>query len=68
MSRSRRALAAAAVLMGTVAIGFTTSAQDASSPATFEVASVKPDKSGDQRVMLPTVRATATTVPVRLLP
>jgi len=38
--------------------------------ATFEVASVKPNKSGDGRVMLampPTGRFTATNVPVRLL-
>src|SRR5262245_59080878 len=42
----------------------------ASSAASFEVASVKPNKSGDGRVMLampPTGRITATNIPVRLL-
>ncbi|HEY7188269.1 MAG TPA: TIGR03435 family protein [Vicinamibacterales bacterium] len=42
----------------------------ASSTATFEVASVKPNNSGDGRVMLampPTGRITATNVPARLL-
>ena len=47
------------------------SAPDAvSSTATFEVASIKPNKSGDGRVMLampPTGRITATNIPVRLL-
>jgi uncharacterized protein (TIGR03435 family) len=40
------------------------------SAQTFEVASVKPNKSGDQRVMLqlpPTGRFTATNIPLRLL-
>ena len=42
----------------------------ASSTATFEVASVKPNKSGDGRVMMampPTGRITATNIPARLL-
>ena len=46
------------------------SAQTAAANATFDVASVKPNKSGDGRVMLslpPTGRLTATNVPLRLL-
>ena len=46
------------------------SAQTAAANATFDVASVKPNKSGDGRVMLslpPTGRLTATNVPLRLM-
>ena len=47
-----------------------TPAASPSSPLVFEVASVKPNKSGDQRVMMqfpPSGRISATNVPLRLL-
>jgi len=59
-----------AVVGSNQASGSDTSSSAVSNTATFEVASVKPNKSGDGRVMLampPTGRITATNVPVRLL-
>jgi uncharacterized protein (TIGR03435 family) len=76
----RLALAAFSAFIAPIATGVMTaprlgaqapsSATGATSAATFEVASIKPNKSGDGRVMIgmpPTGRFTATNVPVRLL-
>ncbi len=77
MKNPARISAAWTGLLLALAAGLTTmpriSAQTATTPAAearFEVASVKPNKSGDGRVMLslpPTGRLTATNVPLRLL-
>jgi bla regulator protein blaR1 len=84
MKKSALMTAACTGLMLLLAAGLATvarinaqSAPAAPSPAgvgatgpTFEVASVKPNKSGDQRVMMqlpPTGRLTATNIPLRLL-
>ena len=77
MKKPARISAAWTGLLLALAAGLTAtpgiSAQTATTPAAearFEVASVKPNKSGDGRVMLslpPTGRLTATNVPLRLL-
>jgi len=76
----RLALAAFTAFIAPIVVGVMTAPQlgaqapssstGATSAATFEVASIKPNKSGDGRVMLgmaPTGRYTATNVPLRLL-
>jgi uncharacterized protein (TIGR03435 family) len=80
MMRPGLAAAALTVFLVPVAIGTLSTprlsadqgsgADTASNTATFEVASVKPNKSGDGRVMMampPTGRITATNIPVQLL-
>jgi bla regulator protein blaR1 len=59
-----------AVVGSNQASGTDTASSATASAATFEVASVKPNKSGDGRVMMmmpPTGRITATNIPVMLL-
>ena len=80
MIRPGLALAAFTAFVAPLAVGVMTaprlgaqtpsSSAEATSAAAFEVASIKPNKSGDGRVMLgmaPTGRYTATNVPLRLL-